>query len=291
MTYQDATAAVAAARFSGDIEQIRKVVEAYDREAGSSNFWECSCLLLQACDVLSSHDFGDHASQAELIRTYAQRALLCNGHACIEQELRLLAHLLEDYEDADSSQPWPVKRWARAQRWVRVLKALAQDTRDFDSETLPAMQPGAPARDLPSGVAAHHVEDVTVRNRYRRTVNSNRHDADRFAFQWRMTQLRRTYEPLATKYIAGAYARGPYNLGELKRLLEDYPAPEERPSKETSDAGAKDQPISHPELNSETNSGTSTDRAADETTHAKTEAVSRKASTRKKKRRKRSRAT
>jgi len=228
MNYQDATAALAARRYSGDIEQIREIVEEYNRQAGRSNLWESSCLLLLACDVLSSHDFGDHEGQAELIHTYAQQALLQSGLASIEQELRLLAHLVADFEDVHSSEPWPAKRYARAGRWLRVLEVLSQGTRDFDLEDLPAAKTTAPAQDLPAGVAAVHVKDSKLRNQYRRAVNSNRHAAERFAFQWRMTQLRRVYLPLATKYIASSYAREPYNLAELKQLLDDYPVQEEK---------------------------------------------------------------
>jgi hypothetical protein len=286
MTYQDATAALAAMRYPGDIEQIRQVIEAYDRQPGSSNLWESSCLRLQACDVLSSHDFGDHEGQAELIRTYAQQALLRSGHASIEEELRLLAHLAHDYEDVNSRQPWPVKRLARARRWLRALKVLAQDTRDFDSESLPAMKTTAPGQDLPSGVAAHHVEDSKLRSEYRRAVNSNRQDAERFAFQWRMMQLRRIYEPLATKYIASAYAREPYNLGELKRLLADYPAQEERSSKEFSDGSAKDERSQTPEPKSAPEEPVSAGQLHSEMRNAKRNATGRKAATRRTKRRK-----
>ena len=79
-----------------------------------------------------------------------------------------------------------------------------------------------------------------MRNQYRRAVSSNRHDAERFAFQWRMTQLRRIYLPLATKYIASAYAREPYNLGELKQLLDDYPIQEKKSRRGRSDVSTKD---------------------------------------------------
>jgi hypothetical protein len=85
-----------------------------------------------------------------------------------------------------------------------------------------------------------HVEDLEARRKYRRAVNRNRHDAERFAFQWRMTQLRCIYLPVATKYIASAYAREPYNLGELKQLLDEYPIQEEKSRKGLSDVSTKD---------------------------------------------------
>jgi hypothetical protein len=287
MTYQDASGALAAERFSGNLEKIRTIVEAYHRDAGSSNLWEHSSLLLQACDVLSSHDFGDHASQAELLRTYAQQALLGSGLASIERELRLLAHLLHDFEDNNSGQPWPVKRFARAQRWLRALKVLAQDTRDFDSASLPAIKTPAPVEDLPTGVAAHHVKDLEIRTRYRQALDNTRHNADRFAFQWRMRQLLHTYEPLATRYIAGAYAQAPYKLGELKRLLEDYPAAEEQPSKKPSEEVPQRQQNPRPELRSETDSRTSASRLGDQRKRAPKGTASRKAPARSKKKRKR----
>jgi hypothetical protein len=283
MNYQGAIAALAARRYSADIEQIREVVEEYNLHAGSSNLWESSCLLLLACDVLSSHDFGDHEGQAELIHAYAQQALLQSGLASIDQELRLLAHLVTDFEDVHSSEPWSVKRYARAGRWLRALEVLSQDTRDFDFESLPAAKTTAPAQDLPAGVAALHVKDSKLRNQYRRAVNRNRHAAERFAFQWRMTQLRRVYFPLATKYIASAYAREPYNLAELKQLLDDYPFQDERSRKDVRDVSTKDKRSGAVEPISIPGAAIRPDQSPDKTKPAKVKA-GRKAPARKAKR-------
>jgi hypothetical protein len=220
MTYETAIAALEAARHIGKLENVRQIVEAYERNAGSSNHWESSQLLRHACDVINSHDFGDPKGQTELIRTYAYRALQRSSYVGLEQELRLLAHLQYDYEDGNES--WPEKRLLRSRKWLRALQLLVEATREAAKDSLPRLKAEPSAPELPSGVAPGHVTEVTTRNIYRSTIDRNREDAEGFAFRWKMKQLRRAYEPLALKYVSSAYAREPYDLVELKELLNAF---------------------------------------------------------------------
>jgi hypothetical protein len=222
MTYQAAVAELETIRHSGNLERVRQVIEAYDREAGGSDFWESSRLLLQACDVLNSHDFGDHKGQMDLIRTYARRALVRSVYTSVEQELRLLSHLHHDFEEAAPIELWRRNRLTRARQWLRALQVLSDATRYLDVRDLPNMKTASPLRNLPSGVAAEHVTDGTLRGRYRSSVDRNRQESDEFALQWQLRRLRRVYEPLAAKYITSAYAQEPHDLGELKQLLNEY---------------------------------------------------------------------
>jgi hypothetical protein len=222
MTYQAAAAELEAVRHSGSLERVRQIIEAYERHEGSADLAESSRLLLHACDVLNSHDFGDPEGQRELIRTYAQRALVRSDYSSVEQELRLLAHLHIDNEETAPRELWRWNRLTRARRWLRALQVLADAARDAEAAGLPAMKVAAPGQDLPSGIAAEHVEEGALRTRYRSAVDRNRQNAEEFALQWQYKRLRRVYEPLAAKYITSGYAREPHDLAELKQLLNEY---------------------------------------------------------------------
>jgi hypothetical protein len=220
MTYETAVSALEAARNTGKLEDVRQTIDAYERQAGSSNHWESSRLLRHACDVINSHDFGDHKGQMDLIWTYARRALQRSHYASLEQELRLLAHLQYDYEDG--SEPWPEKRSARSRSWLRALQLLAEATREAALDDLPRHKTAPPALGLPLGIAPEQVADADTRNLYRSEIDRNREDAEAFALRWKMKHLRRTYESLGAKYICSAYAREPFDLLELKHLLDAY---------------------------------------------------------------------
>ncbi len=244
MTYETAFAALEAARHTGKLENLRQIIEAYDREAGISNLWESSRLLLHACDVINSHDFGDHRGQTDLIRGYAQRALQQTHYASLEQELRLLAHLQHDFEDGNES--WPRKRLARSRRWLRALRLLAEATQEAAVDALPQLKVVPPEQGLPSGIAPEHVANSAARNLYRSTIDRNREDAEAFALRWRMKQLRRAYEPLAVKYISMAYAREPHDLQELKQLLNTHLDAEPETIREPAPRAAISSPEPHP---------------------------------------------
>jgi hypothetical protein len=220
MTYETAVAALEAARHNGKLENIRQIVEEFERQSRSSDHWESSRLLLHACDVINSHDYGDPQGQAELLRMYARRALEQSRYASLEQELRLLAHLQHDYEGGNES--WPEARLARSRRWLRALQQLAEASREAEMDSLPRLKPVPPAQNLPSGIALEHVTEGDTRNAYRSARDRNREDAEAFAVRWKLKQLRRIYEPLGAQYVVNAFARQPYNLLELKQLLNEY---------------------------------------------------------------------
>jgi hypothetical protein len=220
MTYQEAVAELEAIRHSGNLERVRQIIEAYERQPGSSDFLDSSRLLLHACDVLSSHDLGDINGQRDLIRVYAQRALMQRSWPNLEQELRLLAHLPVDPAEATKSATWRRNRLLRSRKWLRALQALSDADKDIG---LPGLKASPPAPHLPSGIAAEHVAEGALRRDYRSAIDENRHHADEFALQWHFKRLRRVYEPLASNYITAAYAQEPHDLGELRQLLSEFP--------------------------------------------------------------------
>jgi hypothetical protein len=219
MSLESALAALDSARHGRSLEEIRRIVETFERQSGGADDWETSRLLRHACDVIRSHDFGDLQGQAELIRTYASRALLRSQFAGLEQELRLLAHL---QQLDNSGNDWPSERLARSRRWLRALKSLTEAVQDAGADTLPHLKTAPPQENLPAGIAPEQVEEEAPRHAYRSARDRNREDAEAFAVRWKLKQLLSTYEPMATNYVLNAYGRKPYVLSELKQLLDEY---------------------------------------------------------------------
>jgi hypothetical protein len=223
MTHQDAIRSLNAVRYSGRLQEVTGILEAYQRETGAADALESARVFLSACDLLSSHDFGDYAQQARLLHAYAERGLLRSVEGSADQQLRLLAHLQHDYEEgAKSSEEWRTKRLRRALQWLRCLEVLAENGLAGDDQLLQRGKPQPPVRELPHGVADYHVSDPKIRRDYRSAVDKHRQRTEEATLRRRLIRLYQVYEPLAAKYITRSYARAPFDLAELGRLLTHY---------------------------------------------------------------------
>ena len=223
MTHQDAIRSLDAVRYSGKLQEVTEILEAYRREMGAADPLESARVFLSACDLLSSHDFGDYAQQARLLHAYAERGLLRSIEGSADQQLRLLAHLQHDYdEDTKSSEEWRTKRLRRALQWLRCLEVLAESGLPDDDQLLQRGGPQPPERELPHGVADHHVSDPKLRSDYRSAIDKHRQRTEEATFRRRLIRLYQIYEPLAAKYITSSYAHAPFDLAELGRLLTHY---------------------------------------------------------------------
>jgi hypothetical protein len=219
MRYEEATQLLEQACASRDLKGLTKLLEEAEHGLvyGSHN---SASFLLQACDVLSSYDFGDHEKQQALIHRYARKALDYQEMAHLESELKMLAHLQHDFDgEAEPGDPWPVRRLSNARRWLRALQRLEELTDpDFNFNDLPSLNRPRPLKEKLTSSASESSANAADNAAWRQ----NSHKAESFARQWRLRTLHRTYEPIAAKYIINAFGKEPYNLRELRNLLNDY---------------------------------------------------------------------
>jgi hypothetical protein len=221
MTSEDPLNQLDEIRRSGDLEKLRQLVDSTERRLSRE---DSVPFLLRACDILSSHDFGDYEKQTILAHRYARLALDRNLLAALEKELRILAHLEHDYgKAAEAEQDWEKRRLSHSRKWLRALRLIEEMNERFPIEEVPHLKALPPEAHLPSGVSPEHLAESPVRNKYLSSIEFNRQKAERFALRWRLKQLRKLYEPMAARYILSAYGREPFKLDELRRLFGEFP--------------------------------------------------------------------
>jgi len=202
---------------SGDLEMFRQLVDATERELAGEDSVR---FLLRACDILSSHDLGDHEAQLNLMHRYARLAFNQNLIASLEREFRILAHLAYDHKKpAESDADWQVRRLSLSRRWLHALNLIEQECEKFEINRVPALKALPPKRHLPAGISPSQISELDERANYLNSIEINRQRAEEFEIGWRLKQLTSVYRPIATRYILTAYGQEPFNLEELANLL------------------------------------------------------------------------
>ena len=202
--------------------------------------------VVELLHMLSSVDFGNFDRQRGLVHSYAAQTL-ASGVLPTNEELELLAHLHDDFEEEGQSvSEWQAKRRDRADRWLRALGAVeAAIVEDFDFEDQPLLNVAPPpAATVSAGAAPEMISDPRIRATYEATIAANAAKAQAMLRQRELRSLRDAFEPEGFDYIARAYARAPEDLEELSRLLDSHGFPS--PKKEGVLARIREQ-IARPE--------------------------------------------
>lgn len=207
---------------SDDLDAFRQLVDAAERELVGEDSVR---FLLHACDLLSSHDLGDHEAQLNLMHRYARWAFNQNLITSLEREFRILAHLAYDHKkSAESDTDWQARRLSLSRRWLHALNLTEQECEKFEINRVPDLKALLPKGHLPAGISPSQVSELDERAKYLNSIEINRHRAEAFEVGWRLKQLTSVYRPMAARYILSAYGREPFDLDELAELLAPFAA-------------------------------------------------------------------
>lgn len=223
MNYQEAVSRLEPLRDSRDLNTLEKTFGELEQELSQEDY---SHSMLYVCNLLSSYDFRNYGRQTQLLHRYADAALKNAPSIPLEEELQLLSHLEDDFEDPEARKDlerWAGKRSARMEQSLKASQRLDNEMqKDFNFADLPQVNIAPLATNLPSGVAPEAIQDPVMRKEYEAAIERDCKKADAFARQWELRDLRNRYWPIGVQYIARAYSRPPLNGAELQRLLNEH---------------------------------------------------------------------
>jgi hypothetical protein len=212
-------------------EAIKRIEQKWD-ETGSPYYFD---LLLRACDLLSSVDWGDSERQYALEQNYAVLALTKSEQVPLEVEVRLLLHLqnVPSKSACMSEEAWARLRNERAQLWLRAWQRLENAfDEDFDFDDYPDINVMPPlSSGLPAGISPEHITDPELRAEYEATISENEKRIREYNRQDSLRKTRLWFLPKAERYIVKAYSESPLDLKELESYLEMYVADEKARSR------------------------------------------------------------
>ncbi|HYG79352.1 MAG TPA: hypothetical protein VD861_03135 [Pyrinomonadaceae bacterium] len=134
----------------------------------------------------------------------------------------LLADLAPRLAAGDVASEWAKERSAKAKPWLHALRRIEQETdENFDFNDLPTLNVSPPAETgLPAGVAPEGIKDPRLRVQYAAAIKANAEKARRHNHQFMMRHLNQFFAPKAEEYLIRVYAKPPFALEELKKLLD-----------------------------------------------------------------------
>ena len=181
-------------------------------------------LMLEVCKPLSSGNFADYRRH-NFARDYALSALEKPDEIPLELELELIGHVMTNVLPNRPTDKELVKRRKedteiRLHAWRRLLNAI-------DPNWDPNEEIGSPNTvgilfGLPSGASPEGVKDPKLRAEYEAALQENQEKIQRHSEQRRLRRWLGRYPINEERYIIYLYSEKPYNLEELKGLLNKY---------------------------------------------------------------------
>jgi hypothetical protein len=227
MQYQEALRRLASFRESRDLDGLEHAADLLETELKKGGKQAHLAFLLQVCNLLSSIDFGNYDRQHSLIRRFAEKGLKGPAAIPVDMELQLmllLEHASEDVHAKATTQERAEMRRARTIRWLRALQRVADEIdKNFDFNDLPELNIAPPpGAKVSAGAAPGHISDPKVRAQYEAAIANNKRKAETLTRQLQLRQMLKTIAPEAEQFIIRAYSRPPFNLAELKDLLDRH---------------------------------------------------------------------
>ena len=214
MNYDEAVSRLTALGDSPDPGLLDRTVEPLESAMHTDDPQGYAWFVIEVCNQLNSRDLGDWPRQDELVRKYARLAL---RHASVlppAAELPLLEHVV--------AVPTHDRR-EFAQRWLSVLGRLEREIDPkFDPADVPLLNVPVPGGALPAGVAAEHVPDPALRQRYAEAVAANKAHTERYARQVDVRRLLSRFRPSAHRFLVASYGQEPDGTTELDDLLAEH---------------------------------------------------------------------
>lgn len=145
-----------------------------------------------------------------------------------------------DLEEANDEERTELRR-ERAELCLKAARLIEQQVdRNFDPrKDLPSASVAPPpSAGFPSGIAPGAIKDPKLRAEYEAAIRDNAHKAEKHRRQHQARDLDGMYSRQVEKFLAEVYSKPPYDLLELRRLLDAYIPDKERKERIVSAAAA-----------------------------------------------------
>lgn len=182
-------------------------------------------LMLAVCKPLSSGTFED-SRRYELARKYALSALEEANGIPLTLELELIGHVTTVRIGPGASRGEDFARHrkkdiaVRLHAWKRLIDAI--DPNWDPDEVLWSGNVAPPAATgLPAGVEPDAIKDAHLRAEYEAAIQRNRQKAEEYREQYELHKWLKRFPKRAESDIVQAYSHPPFDIEELKEMLDD----------------------------------------------------------------------
>ncbi len=213
---------------SKDIDGLEKAAQKAQQQWKNKAAPTYAKLMLSIAQTFSTYDFGASNSirQLQLAKWYANLGIDKAEFLSIDTEVALvpLATLRVSNFPQQITNESSSLRLKEAELWLHAWRRIeASIDKNFDFKKVPSFKVTPPSgTHLPTGIAPSEIEDVALRTQYQAALDKNAQVAERYREQRRLQTLNEIFPKQAEEYIVSSYSLLPYNMPELKKLLDEY---------------------------------------------------------------------
>lgn len=201
---------------ANDVKTIGELARAVQEQ-----YWRQT---LDICNALVSHPMDGTPLRLQLANQFGLDALEQADLMPIELEIAFLQCLLNDTGAAKPDDEWVTLRGKKAALYLHAWKRLdAMIDPNFDLSvpiSINVMPP--PGAGIPPGGDPSAITDPNIRKEYEALIEQNRKNIVKYNEQRRLRDLNKVYQRQAEQYLITAYSTPPYNIEELRTLLNQY---------------------------------------------------------------------
>ena len=208
----------------GDLDEFVKAADWLKEKWSSRDQEYYGRLMLNISNMLGNFFGAGRAWQ--LSQKYASDALAradCFSPNLETDIVRFLSlDLAPRFATGDVASEWAKERRAKAKLWLHALRRIEQQTDvNFDFNDRAYLNVSPPEETgLPTGVGPEAVKDPRLRAQFEAAIKANAEKIRKNNQQFEMRHLNQFFVPKAEEYLIRVYAKPPYALDELKKLLD-----------------------------------------------------------------------
>lgn len=234
--YQNDMSRILSTRDSASLPDMKTLADGLQikwRKVGGDYYYYIMDAICKGFGSINLHT----REQYVLAEKYALIALQ-KSDACPIDPLITLSLSLHQVNSDKPQNPSSTKRWlllrqSTTKHWLYTLYRLEKETDpNFNFNDLPAANIAPPSDTvLSSGTDPKGIKDKTTRTAYEAAIEKNKQKTLKYNQQYKLRRLSETYCPFIEKDIVMAYSTAPYNLPELRQLLDYYKLNEKEKAK------------------------------------------------------------
>ena len=227
--YRQITQRIDAVRTSDDINTLPILAQEIQSKWFNADIIQYSALINRFCYVTLLSKLGKQDEGTAIVSRYALLALARKEEMSVTTEANVVDYLQPQerkilLNNTLSSKDWENYRNERASISLHLLGRISNETNPhFDFSRVPKLNVAPPlAAPVDSGASPQDVADPKLRAEYEASIKANQaFNAERNE-QLQLKELNETLVPLQQKYVVDLYSVRPYNLPELKNLMNKY---------------------------------------------------------------------
>ena len=210
-----------------DLKAYENFADTINKKWCQKNRADYARLMSAICRPLSSGIFKERR-QHDLARKYALSILEKPDDISIYTELELIGCGMMTNTigpDIPQGEEFAKRRKEdvaiRLHAWTRLINAIDPNWNSNDRLFLSITPPESTG--FPSGVAPEAIKDAKLRKEYEAAIQSNNQKLEKHAEQHKLHMWLEIFPKGAEKYIVGLYSHPPFDTGELKKMLDNFP--------------------------------------------------------------------